>query len=586
MLNGQISAASAERQSVPRLFTPGRIGPVELKNRVVMPPMTTRCADRDGFVTDEVIAYYGARADGGVGLVTVEMSAPERAGRHRNFELGIHDDAFVPGLRRLVDAVHARGAKVSIQLGHGGGHTRIDISGETPIAPSAIPHVVQEGHTETIIPEEMSLDRIERTIQAFADAARRAEKAGFDAVEIHAAHGYLISQFLAPAENLRQDAYGGCLRNRARFGIEIVRRVKAAVPGLGLVFRLNGDDFFPGGMPFEEARQVAAWAAEAGADAIHVTGGHYRSLPSAAVMIPPMAMPDATFLHFAAAVKRDVNVPVIAVGRLGDPEAAIRAVEDGKADFVALGRPLLADAEWVNRVQAGKSVRMCIACNTCVDGMRAGGKLHCLVNAATGRELKWSQNEAARATRERGRRIAVVGAGPAGLTYASLAAAHNEVTVFERASHAGGAFLIAGLAPKFQGVDANPASLERYIRRLEQQCREKGVTFVFDCDVGRQPERLGGFDLVVLAIGADYRWGLGSLAVRALRHGAFRWPGLRKLAASPRVRDWFYDKARVSPAARLRNCLPEGTRVLVIGDAKRPGKSQDAILDAFEAALS
>ena len=156
-----------------RLFTPGRIGSLEIRNRIIMPPMTTRAADRDGFVTDAALAYYCARADGGVGLITVEMASPEKAGRHRHFELGIYDDKYIPGLRRLTDAIHERGAKAAIQLGHAGGHTRIDISGETPLAPSAIPHSVQEGNTEIIIPEEMTHARIEQTTQSFVDAALR-----------------------------------------------------------------------------------------------------------------------------------------------------------------------------------------------------------------------------------------------------------------------------------------------------------------------------------------------------------------------------------------------------------------------------
>jgi 2,4-dienoyl-CoA reductase-like NADH-dependent reductase (Old Yellow Enzyme family) len=367
------------------LFQPSRIASVELKNRIVMAPMTTRCADAEGFVTEEMIEYYVRRAAGGVGLITIEMSSPESTGRHRRFELGICDDKYIPGLRKLVDALHPSGTKVSIQLGHGGGHTRPDISGETPIAPSAIPYEVEEGHTETVIPKAMTVERIRQATKSFADAALRAEKAGFDFVEVHAAHGYLISQFLTPAENRREDEYGGSLENRARFALEITRAIRSAAPSLGIIFRIDGDDYFPGGITIEEAVQVAAWAEQAGADSLSVTGGHYRSLPSGAVMIPPMSMPDATFLHLARAIKDHVTVPVIAVGRLGDPPDAVRALQGGDADFVALGRPLLADAEWVNQVQSDIPVRMCIACNTCVDGMRTGSRLHCRAAGETHR---------------------------------------------------------------------------------------------------------------------------------------------------------------------------------------------------------
>src|SRR5580658_8949531 len=360
------------------LLTPARIGPVEIRNRIVMPPMTTRTADDEGFVTEDSIAYYMARVRGGTGLITVEMASPTRAGRHRRHELGIYDDRFLPGLTRLVAAIRAGGAKAAIQLGHGGGHTRLDICGETPVAPSAIPHPVFEITDETIIPKEMTLDDIGFTIAGFAAAAARAEKAGFDCVEIHAAHGYLISQFLTPFENRRTDVYGGSLENRARFGLEVLRAVKEAAPGLGVIFRLSVEDYFPQGMPWSEGKQVAVWAAEAGADALHIAAGHYRSLPSAARQIPPMQYPDATFLDYAAQVKKQVAVPVIAVGRLGDPQIAAEAVASGKADFVSLGRTLIADPEWVAKVGRDEPIRRCLACNTCINEMRGGTQLRCV----------------------------------------------------------------------------------------------------------------------------------------------------------------------------------------------------------------
>src|SRR5216684_4033317 len=289
------------------LLTPGCIGAVEIKNRIVMAPMTTRLADRDGFVTDNTIDYYMARVRGGIGLVTVEMASPTRAGRHRRRELGIYDDRYLPGLTRLTAAIHTEGAKASIQLGHGGGHTRTDICDETPVAPSAIPHPVFEITDETIIPKEMTLDDIGFTIAGFAAAAGRAENAGFDCVEIHAAHGYLISQFVTPFENRRTDAYGGSLTNRARFGLEVLSAVKAAVR-IPVIYRVSVEDYFPEGMTFTEGRQVAIRAAQTGADALHIAAGHYRSLPSAARMIPPMIYPDATFLAYAAEIKKNVAI--------------------------------------------------------------------------------------------------------------------------------------------------------------------------------------------------------------------------------------------------------------------------------------
>ena len=562
------------------LLTPARIGSVEIPNRIVMPSMTTRTADAEGIVTDASLAYYAARGRGGTGLITVEMASPERAGRHRRRELGIYDDRFLPGLTRLTAEIRHHGAKASIQLGHGGGHTRVDICGETPIAPSPIPHPVYEVTFETIVPQEMSHSRIAQTVAAFAAAAVRAKRAGFDCVEIHAAHGYLISQFHAPFENRRSDEYGGSLANRARFGLDVLRAVKAAVGEMPVIYRLSVEDYFAGGLTAPEGKQIAIWAAEAGADALHISAGHYRSLPTAHVMIPPMTMPDAPFLDFAAEVKKEIRVPVIAVGRLGDPATATAAVSDGKADFIALGRTLIADPQWVEKLRRGEPIRRCLACNTCVDEMRAGAGIGCVVNTVAGRELVFAD-----AQPPKGERIAVIGAGPAGLTYASLVADGNTVTVFEKDPQAGGSFRLAGKAPLYQGVEASEGSFARYIDDLAAACTRKGVTFRYGVDVTAQPDSLAPFDRIVIATGASYRFGLGPIVVKALTWGAGRWPGIRSWLANAAVRDWFYHRARRPTAERFRRLRRPGQIVMAIGDAALPGKSKVAIASAFQAAL-
>jgi len=562
------------------LLTPARIGGVEIKNRIIMPPMTTRLSDDEGHVTDDTIAYYMARVRGGVGMITVEMASPERAGRHRRRELGIYDDRFLPGLTRLVEAIHGGGAKASIQLGHGGGHTRRDICGETPVAPSAIPHAVYEVTNETIVPEAMTRERIVETVAAFARAGARAKAVGFDCVEIHAAHGYLISQFVTPFENRRTDEYGGSLENRARFGLEVLRAVKAAVGTMPVIYRLSVDDYFPEGLVPEDGVQIAVWAAQAGADALHIAAGHYRSLPSGERMIPPMAYPDATFLDYAAAVKQRVSVPVIAVGRLGDPKHAEQAIGSGKADFVALGRTLIADPDWVAKLARGEPARRCLACNTCVNEMRGGSPLRCVVNGAAGQERRFAS-----ARPPANARIAVIGAGPAGLTYASLVALGNSVTVFERAERPGGSFRYAGKAPLFQDVVANQESFDLYVRNLEAACVAKGVVFRYGVDLARSPDLLAPFDRIVIATGAAYRFGLGPLATGLLDLGAGRWPFVRQVLSAPSVRDWFYHRARRPTGASLQILAQPGQEVVVIGDARAAGKSRPAISSAFEAVL-
>jgi hypothetical protein len=438
---------------------------------------------------------------------------------------------------------------------------------------------VFEVTNETIVPKEMTLDDIRATTEAFAAAAARAEKAGFDCVEIHAAHGYLISQFLTPFENRRTDQYGGSLENRARFGLDVLRAAKAVVK-IPVIFRISVDDYFPEGLPEADGIKVAVWAAEAGADALHIAAGHYRSLPSAARMIPPMEYPDATFLDYAAQVKKQVSVPVIAVGRLGYPAAATDAVASGKADFVSLGRTLIADPEWVNKLARGEPIRRCLACNTCVNEMRGGTQLRCVVNGTAGRE-----SEFAAARPPQGERIAVIGAGPAGLTYASLVAAGNSVTVFEREARAGGAFRWAGKAPLFQEVRANPFSFTRYVDDMVALCTRRGVTFHYATDVAGTPDLLAPFDRVVIASGARYRFGLGGLATALLDAGAGHWPGLRQAFSNPAFRDWFYYRGRRPTGDALRPLARPGQKVVVIGDAAKAGKSRDAIASAFEAAL-
>jgi 2,4-dienoyl-CoA reductase-like NADH-dependent reductase (Old Yellow Enzyme family) len=552
------------------LLTPARIGPVEIPNRIVMPPMTTRTADEDGFITDASVAYYMARVRGGTGLITVEMASPEKAGattpRDRSRRL------LLPGLTRLV-AKSTAGAKVSIQLGHGGGHTRIDICGETPIAPSAIPHPVYETTFETIVPEEMTKARIDQTIAAHVAAAIRAQKAGFDCVEVHAAHGYLISQFHAPFENRRTDEYGGSLENRARFGLDVLRAVKARSRHGD--HRLSVEDYLPGGRRSED-RHIALNAARARC----VTAGHYRSLPSAQIVLPPMSMPDAPFLEFAAGVKQVVRVPVIAVGRLGDPKTAAAAVTTGKADFVALGRTLIADPDWVQKLARNAPIRRCLACNTCINEMRGGAGIGCVVNGAAGRETRFAD-----AAPPRNERIAVIGAGPAGLTYASLVAEGNAVTVFEKDAHPGGAFRYAGKAPLFQEVEASETSFERYIADLAAACAGKGVSFRFLTDVAAAPELLAPFDRIVVATGAAYRFGLGPIAKTMLDWGAGRWPLLSRLLSAPAFREWFYYRGRRGTADRFRPLAKPGQTVIAIGDAVAAGKSKQAIASAFDAAL-
>ncbi|MFF2298426.1 NAD(P)-binding protein [Arthrobacter sp. NPDC058127] len=567
------------------LFTPIFIGGVEIRNRVVMPPMTTRYSTNAGFATSATVAYYQARARGGVGLITVEMAAPEVAGRHRFHELGIYDDKFLPGLETIVKTIHDEGARASIQLGHGGSRARRAVSQVQPIAPSAIPTPVFEIEKEIAHPEAMTKERIEETIGAFVSAAARAKRAGFDMVELHGAHGYLIAQFLSPSENVRTDEFGGSLRNRARLCLRIIEGIKAAVPGLPVIYRLGAEDFYAEGLHAEDAYAVAEWAVEAGADAISVTAGHYKSQPGAEVMIPPMAYKEGIFLDMAAAVKARVKVPVIGVGRLGDPEIAGRAITEGKLDMTAVGRPLLADAEWVNKARNGEPVRSCLSCNHCVNNMRGGNNLSCVVNPTTGRELEFA---AGRRTAT-GRKIVIIGAGPAGLSYASLTAPGNTVSVIDKRGQVGGNFLLTGKAPTFNDVEATEPSFAAYISNLENECRRAGVRFHLGKAAQSRPELLHEADLVVIAAGARYRAGLGPLVEKILNTAFMKSGAVKKVFSNQKVRDFFYYRLRVGRGNSLVRALGLGDlpsdRLVIIGDAAQAGKAREAISSAFDAAL-
>ena len=370
-----------------------------------------------------------ARVRGGVGLITVEMASPEKAGRHRRRELGIYDDRFLPGLTRLVDEIHRGGAKASIQLGHGGGHTRIDICGETPVAPSAIPHPVYETTFETIVPEAMTKARIDATTAAYVAAAARAQKAGFDCVEIHAAHGYLISQFHAPFENRRTDEYGGSLENRARFGLDVLRAVKAAVPGMRRDLSAVG-------------RRLLRRRTDRTTRAARSRSGRRKPAPTRCTsppatiarcrrrdrMIPPMTYPDATFLDFAADVKKAVDVPVIAVGRLGDPATATDAVGQRQGRF-RRARPHADRRPAMGREAAPRRADPALPRLQHLRRRDARRRRH---RAAWSTARPAAKPLFADRRPPQGERIAVIGAGPAGLTYASLVAEGNDVTVFEK----------------------------------------------------------------------------------------------------------------------------------------------------------
>ena len=318
---------------MPGLFDTYELRGLKLKNRVVMPPMCQYVATVDGAPTDWHYVHYGARAIGGAGLIIVEATAVESRGRLSGNDLGIWNDGQIEGLKRLVQVCQRHGATVGIQLGHGG--RKAWPGPERLVAPSAIPFL--EGQS---VPVELSAVELEAVVKAFVEGARRAVAAGFEAVELHGAHGYLIHQFLSPHSNHRADEHGGALENRLRFPLEVVRAVKAAIPEKTALFiRVSADEYAEDGYTTDEMVEMCRAFRRAGVDLIHVsTGGN---VPKSPTVWPGYQVP------YAERIRKEVGAPVIAVGKLDSPQLAESAIRQGQADLVAVGRGMLRDPHWM-----------------------------------------------------------------------------------------------------------------------------------------------------------------------------------------------------------------------------------------------
>jgi 2,4-dienoyl-CoA reductase-like NADH-dependent reductase (Old Yellow Enzyme family) len=441
--------------------------------------MTTGFGYDRGVPDARLLAYFAARARG-LGMVTVAFGAVRPEGRVEQQIPWMWREDAAAALRPLAATLHEAGTWACLQLGHGGRQVSPRVIGEPPVAPSPVPPAV---HVD-VPPRALTKAGIREVVAAFAGAATRAAAAGFDAVELHAAHGYLVQQFLSPESNRRRDRYG---RDPQVFGVEVIRAMRRAAPALALIVRINGADLVPGGLEVEDAVRAAARFAEAGADALLVSAGVYGSVP---YTIPLLDDPDGCFLDLAAEVRRRVGVPVIGVGRVTSPELAEAALERGLCDAVALGRALLADPGWVEKARSGRSreIRPCIATvQGCAGMLQHGDPISCQVNPDVGRELRPPPSRASRP-----RSVAVVGGGPAGMEAALRAAGlGHRVTLFERAPALGGALRLAATMPPLQPFGPLVAWYEDRLLAAEVEVR-----------LGAPAGRLTGFDLVVSAAGA------------------------------------------------------------------------------------
>lgn len=321
------------------LLTPLVFSGIRLRNRIVMPPMWSGQATPEGEVTDAIVEYHRRRAAAGCGLIIVEHAFVHPGGRHTPTQIGVHDDAMVSGLSRLAAAVRSEGAAVALQLAHAGSRTNSKVIGCRPVAPSAVRHPYEP---EGEIPEELTAAQMREIAAAFGAAAARAQRAGFDAVEIHAAHGFLLSEFLSPLTNRRTDDYGGPVENRVRLHLEVLAEVRRCVSGGFPVFiRLGAHDETPGGLELDDACTAAQLLAQHGASLIDVSGGLQGSRGAARV--------PGYFVPYAAAIKARVDVPVMVTGGIREAALADRIIRDGSADLVGIGRAMLEDPDWARK---------------------------------------------------------------------------------------------------------------------------------------------------------------------------------------------------------------------------------------------
>ena len=434
------------------------MGRLRLKNRIIMAPIDTNLADEDGKVTDALLAFYKRRASGGAGMLIVENSQVDfPLGKNTGRQLSIHDYDKVAGLSKLSQTIHQGKALAAIQIHHAGRQTTLEVTGgKTPVAPSAIPC----GHLQTPV-RGLTIQRIEEIIHKFVEAAERGKKAGFDLIEIHGAHGYLIGEFLSPHTNRRTDQYGGSFQGRIRFALNIIKGIKEALgKDFPISFRFSADEFIPGGVTLDEGVKIAQTLEQSGIDVLHVSAGIYESLPT---LLEPMSYAQGWRCYLAAEVKKAVKIPVITVGVIREPFFAEEIMAEGKADFVAIGRGLVADPEWPRKAEQGRvsEIQRCIGCNIGCLKERLTKAIQCSVNPETGRE----QNYRKKPLIGRKRRITIVGGGPAGLEAARVAALRGcEVILHEKSDRLGGQMRLACLPP---GKDKIAWTIEYYEHQMK-----------------------------------------------------------------------------------------------------------------------
>jgi 2,4-dienoyl-CoA reductase-like NADH-dependent reductase (Old Yellow Enzyme family)/thioredoxin reductase len=480
-------------ENSPHLFEQASIGSVTLRNRLVMLPMGTAYASQHGEVTQKTIDYFVERSKGGVGLITLGNVSPYLPNIIN--QLVLDSDWVLMGHYELAEKIHAYGAKVCVQISHAGRQKTLStmLPGEELISSSAIASDFAGIKLE--VPRAMDKSDIDKFIEKYAKAAMRAKKVGYDMVEIHGAHGYLINQFISPFMNKRDDEYGGSLENRMRFPLQIISAVRGLVGGdFPIGFRISADEFVPGGITLKDSVFIAEMLESAGIDYISVSAGLYESIDK---MMCTMRAQEGWRQPLWKAINGAVSIPVIAGGSLRDPVMCQKIISNNEADFIGLARPLYADPRWPVKAKRGEfeDIRKCISCNECAHDStrRRSGERHCAINAAAGREKGFADIVPAK----RKKKVMVVGGGPAGMEAARVSASRgHEVSLYEKNDALGGQLILASRPKAKQRI----LWLRDY---LERQLEKLGVHLAVNMEVNRSMIENISPDVIVWATGAD-----------------------------------------------------------------------------------